>query len=202
MAWSVGESRLPGHQSGSLRCGHRRTAGRPHTERARRTAPAGSPCPLRLVCGGTIGRLALHLLLPTYFPACPSDAVEIVALHETVWRLDGLPRHGPGRLAMMGPRSDSECRLQRRGHLRFPHIRPGRDRRARQIPVCASQTTATLSTADPRTRSSLRSSSASLACSRSYSCTRLTTDTRAASRSSSRASWRVELATLRITRSW
>ena len=144
---------------------------------------------------------ALHLFLPTFFPACPSDAVEIVALHESVWRLDGLPRHGPGRLAMMGPRSDSECRLQRRGHLRFPHIRPGRDRRARQIPVCASQTTATLSTADPRTRSSLRSSNASLACSRSYSCTRLTTGTRAASRSSSRASWRVELATLRITRS-
>jgi hypothetical protein len=45
---------------------------------------------------------ALHLFLPTFFPACPSDAVEIVALHESVWRSDGLPRHGPGRLAMMG----------------------------------------------------------------------------------------------------
>ena len=70
--------------------------------RVRRTAPAGSPCSLRPVCGGTIGRLALHLFLPTFFPACPSDAVEIVALHETVWSLDGLPTHGPGRLAMMG----------------------------------------------------------------------------------------------------
>src|SRR5450759_4065362 len=96
MAWSVGESRLPGPQSGSLRCGHRRTAGRPPYRGARRTAPAGSPCPLRPACGGTTGRLALHLFLPTFFPACPSDAVEIVALHETVWRLDGLFRHGPG----------------------------------------------------------------------------------------------------------
>src|SRR5450830_1129446 len=86
---------------------------------ARRTAPAGSPCPLRPACGGTTGRLALHLFLPTFFPACPSDAVETVALHETVWRLDGLFRHGPGRLAMMGPRSDSERRLQRTGEMRF-----------------------------------------------------------------------------------
>ena len=60
---------------------------------------------------------------------------------------------------------------------------------------------ATRRTAEPRTRSSLRSSSASLACSSSYSCTRLTMGMAAASRSSSRASRRVELATLRTTRS-
>src|SRR5450756_1727611 len=102
MAWSVGESRLPGHQSGSLRCGHRRTAGRPPTEEPAELLQRAPRAPQPPVCGGTIGRLALQLFLPTFFPACPSDAVEIVALHETVWRLDGLFRHGPGRLAMMG----------------------------------------------------------------------------------------------------
>src|SRR5450830_994597 len=113
MAWSVRPSvGKPAMRSQA----HGRTT--PY-RRARRTAPAGSPCPLRPACGGTTGRLALHLFLPTFFPACPSDAVETVALHETVWRLDGLFRHGPGRLAMMGPRSDSERRLQRTGEMRF-----------------------------------------------------------------------------------